>query len=311
MKSKVLFIVGPTASGKTEVALALAERMPVEIISADSMQVYRRMDIGTAKPDRAQREKIPHHLIDIVEPSQEYSVHEYRLSAVAAIRDIVQRGKIPLVAGGSGLYIQSVLEGLSAQPGAVPQLRDALEKQALDTGLNALYDELRAKDPEAALKIKPTDKRRIIRALEIIRSSGKPPSEWYRERVSLKDLGFESLVIGLDRPRTELYEAIGRRVEDMFRRGLLDEAKALFAGPLSRTARQAVGYKEIYAIYEMCGSEPDEDMLGKVKENISRNTRNLAKRQLTWFRKSRLVRWIPVSSGQGPSDIASQIEAFY
>ena len=265
--SPVLFIVGPTASGKSALALELAKRLGGEIISADSMQVYRGMDIGTAKPSKEERARVPHHLLDILPPSKSFSAFEYRKLALEKIREIVRRGKLPIVAGGSGLYVRALLRGLDERPGGNPRLRRRLEAEIKRKGLASVFRRLEKADPAAAAKVDSQNARRVIRALEIweARKKKKPgpfaslrmrPSCCHPEEAegrrriskqSLRALGFEPVVVGILKDRAELYAAIHGRVEEMFRRGLADEVRRLSKKKLSVTARQAIGYKEILA----------------------------------------------------------------
>lgn len=291
MKPKVLFIAGPTGAGKSEAALSLALSLNAEIISADSMQVYRGMDVGTAKPSREEQGKVPHHLIDILAPSELFSVHEFRERALDCLREISARGRLPMVVGGTGLYIRALLEGLSGQPGGSEEIRERLSLETERCGLLSLYERLAEADPQAASAIKPTDQKRIIRALEILEISGKTPTEWYQSKQPLTEAGFEPVIVGLTRPREALYAAIDRRVERMFENGLPDEVRQLAKLPLSRTALQAVGYKELL---EMLGPETgwSEKNILEAKAKIKLNTRHLAKRQMTWFRREKGIRWV-------------------
>ena len=291
MSSPVLFLVGPTASGKSSAALVLARKLNAEIISADSMQVYRGMDVGTAKPSPDERQIVPHHLIDILDPSENFSVHEFRIRALDALRDITGRKKLPMVVGGTGLYVRALIQGLSGQPGGSEVLRRELEAEAQEKGLEPLYRELSDQDAAAAAAIKPGDKRRILRALEIIRLSGKKPSDWYRAREPLSTLGYRPLVFGIQRDRTWLYEKINERVETMFHQGLEAEVRLLMERKLSQTAKQAVGYKELFDLMQSCGNHEPQH-LECAKRLIQQRSRNLAKRQMTWFRKEPAIRWI-------------------
>ena len=301
MKAKVLFIAGPTAAGKSRLALILAKRIKGEIISADSMQVYRGMDIGTAKPTALQQKQIPHYLIDIIPPSRSFSVYQYRRLALAKIRQVIKKGKFPIVVGGSGLFVRSLLQGLSGQPGADIRLRKSLENEAEKFGLKPLYERLVKLDPARAAKIKSQDKRRILRALEILEQSRTKPSEWYQKRESLASLGFDPLVIGITKERSRLYADIEKRVEQMFRKGLVREVKKLLRSRWSKTARQAVGYKEIIPALR------GEISLTAAKDLIKKNTRHFAKRQLTWFKKEQDIEWYELASAADFQKIAIDI----
>ncbi|MBI4115428.1 MAG: tRNA (adenosine(37)-N6)-dimethylallyltransferase MiaA [Candidatus Omnitrophica bacterium] len=302
-KKTVLFLVGPTGSGKTELSLCLAKRLGCEIISADSMLVYKGMDIGTAKPAEADRRKIPHHLIDIVSPRKNYSVHLHRKLALETIEQILKRGRIPLLVGGSGLYVDAIWKGLSRHPAGNPKLRAQLNREADKKGLPFLYRRLKSLDSAQAGRIHPNDRRRVIRALEIIKLSGKTPSEWYQKRESLEDLGYSVRIIGIQRDRVNLYERINSRVEKMFRKGLIEEVKRIKKKGFSRTARGALGYQEVldYLRHET------KSTWGELSLLIQKKTRHFAKRQLTWLRRQKEIRWISWPEGEGISPICDKI----
>lgn len=272
-----IFLVGPTCAGKSTVAIELAIRINAEIVSCDSMQVYRRMDIGTAKPTEEERTIVPHHMIDILDLSEEYNVSQYVKDADKAIADIQKRNKIPLVVGGTGLYVKALIDGLFVGPKADKVIRDRLE------GMDSLYEELRRVDPVSSARIKPQDRRRIIRALEVYYITGKPISsfqtQWHKRR--------GVFLIGLNRDREELYNRIDKRVEKMFQDGFVSEVKRLMGDGLTqnKTASQALGYKEIL------GYVDGKYTLDETKDLIKKNTRRFARRQLTWFRKDDRVRW--------------------
>ncbi|MFZ2640786.1 MAG: tRNA (adenosine(37)-N6)-dimethylallyltransferase MiaA [Verrucomicrobiia bacterium] len=280
------FLVGPTAVGKTTVALELARRLDAEIVSADSMQVYRGMDIGTAKSSPAERAAVPHHLIDVVEVSERFDVARYVTLANAAVADIRHRGKTPLIVGGTGLYLRALTEGLSEAPDADPALRAELEAM----GREGVLEELRRIDPEAAGRIGPHNFRRLVRALEICRLTGRKNSELRREW----DPSRLPLMHGLDRDRADLYARCDMRVEAMFRAGLVDEVRSLLPRGLAEntTARQALGYKEV--IVHLRGETTLEETIALVKTR----TRQFAKRQLTWFRHQARVEWIHVAADE-------------
>jgi len=287
-KPSVLFIVGPTASGKSALAVALAKKLSGEIVSADSMLVYKGMDIGTAKPTKKERGGIPHYGFDLIPPTKNFSVFAYRQFALKAIRDIVKRGKVPLVVGGTGFYIRALLEGLLPLPGASAALRRELEREALEKGLPALYRRLLKLDPIRAKAIGPHNQRRIVRALEIYLLSGKKPSRTSAKTPGLRELGYRPVVIGLHRDREALYLKINRRVDAMFARGLVREVKRLARSKLSRTALQGVGYKETLDWIRTPGTKP----LKEVRDRIKQATRHFAKRQWTWFKRERGLRWV-------------------
>lgn len=287
---KVLFLVGPTGSGKSELAMAVARKLNGEIISCDAMQVYRKMDIGTAKPALRERKAVPHHLIDLVSPKSECSVFKHRKLALDAIRKISSKGRLPIVVGGSGLYLKAILDGISPHPGRESKVRKALGKQREKHGLLYLYEKLKRIDPRRAKEIHPNDERRIIRALEIYELSGKKPSAWHRETSGrLEDCGFKPVVFGLARPRPELYERIERRVDQMFKAGWVNEVKRIKRFGFSKTARAAIGYRQVLEYLK------GEKTLEEAKSEVKKRTRQFAKRQLTWFRHDSRIQWIPVS----------------
>ena len=295
-KPAVLFIVGPTVSGKSALAVALAKKLGGEILSADSMLIYKGMDIGTAKPTKKERGGIPHHGMDLVAPTKTFSVFAYRQFALKAIKDIARRGKVPIVAGGTGFYVRALLEGLSPLPGANASIRLELEREALEKGLPALYKRLLKADPMRAQAIGPHNQRRIIRALEIYLISGKKPSLAHSKSPGLEELGYRPVVIGLHRDREALYQKINRRVDAMFKRGLVREVKRLARKKLSKTALQGVGYKEVLAFLSpvhtpgVWNSTPRGCV--EVKARIKQATRHFAKRQWTWFKRERGIRWV-------------------
>ena len=288
MADTIVFIVGPTASGKTKLSVAVAQHFNGEIVSADSMQVYRGLDIGTAKISDSAADPISHHMISVVDPRKEYSVYDFRVHALACIKAIHARGNMPFVVGGSGLYIKALLDGLAPQPGQDRAVRARLQGLASEQGTALLHTRLSELDPHTAAGINPQDERRIIRALEICELSQKTPSEWKQETVSLMDLGYQPIVIGIDRDRSTLYERVHERVDEMLAQGLLDEVRALKDVQLSRTTKQAVGYKELFDFLD--GQCAFEDAVATIKKN----TRHLVKKQLTWFRKEKRIEWFPV-----------------
>ena len=287
-KPTIFFIVGPTASGKSTLAVALAKKLDGEILSADSMLVYKGMDIGTAKPTKKERGGVRHLGFDLVPPTKSFSVFAYRQFALKAIKDIVRRNKVPIVAGGTGFYVRALLEGLSPLPGANVAIRRELEREALGKGLPALYRRLLKLDPSRAKAIGPHNQRRIIRALEIYLVSGKKPSESVRQTPGLRELGYRPVVIGIHRDRDALYRKINRRVDAMFRKGLVREVTQLAWKKLSKTALQGVGYKEM--LDWIC--DKSERSLEEVKDRIKQTTRHFAKRQWTWFKRERGIRWV-------------------
>ena len=282
---RALAIAGPTASGKTALSLAAAESIGAEIISCDSMQIYRRMDIGTAKATASERARVPHHLIDIVEPSEQYSAEDYRRDALIAAKDIISRGKIPLFVGGTGLYIDTVMRAAGdGSPESDPELRRELMSLAEREGREALWKRLAEVDPESAERTHMNNLRRVIRALEIYELSGKPKS--YFDALSKeREPDARVFMITLDfHDRENLYRRVGARVDAMMEEGLLSEVEALYRAGLLRpeyTSAQAIGYKE------MIGCLEGKCTLPEAVEQIKLSTRRYAKRQLTWFRHER------------------------
>ncbi len=291
-------IVGPTASGKTALSLSLGEHLSAEIVSSDSMQIYRGMDIGTAKPTAEERARLPHHMLDVVEPTEPYSAAEYARAARAVIEDILARGKTPLLCGGTGLYLASLRRGGEEDP--IPgetAVRAALEREGeAPGGKEALHARLAAVDPVSAAATHQNNLRRVIRALEIYETTGIPKSEWDR-RSQERPPDVPMTVIGLRfDDRALLYRRIDARVELMLRCGLLDEVHALVAsGRLTpdTTAGQAIGYKELLSV--LAGEMP----LSLAPEAIKPATRRYAKRQMTWFSADPSVRWITVDREDG------------
>jgi tRNA dimethylallyltransferase len=289
-KALVYILLGPTASGKSAVALEVAERIGAEIISIDSMQVYRGMDVGTAKPPAAERARVPHHLIDLREPWESFSTAEYIAAADAAVREITARGHKPLFVGGTALYIKSLLVGIFEGPSADWELRNRLRDEAARTGVEALHARLGAIDPEAAARIHPNDLRRIERSLEIFEKTGIKPSALRHEWASGK-LRYDARVAGLDVPREELYARINARVDEMVADGWLDEISRLVADSrgLGREASQALGYNELARVVA------GDATLEYAVEEIRTHTRQFAKRQMTWFRSFPNVCWVDAS----------------
>jgi len=296
------FLTGATAVGKTPVGIALAERLGAEIVSMDSMAIYRGMDIGTAKPSAIERTKVPHHLLDIVAPSEEYSVAQYVEAAAVVVAEIRARGREPLFVGGTPLYLKSLLRGLFAGPPADWKLRREIEQELAEVGQQALYDRLAQVDPVAASHIHPHDTRRLIRALEVFRATGEP--------ISHQQLTFEEgrpshqcRVFVLRRRREELHARIAGRVEAMVDAGLVNEVRRLTSGgrQLGLTARQAVGYRE--ALAYLAGEYDRDEMIARIKAR----TRRFAKRQNTWFRSLSECRFMDIAGEVDPNDLAEQI----
>ena len=288
MKPNILVICGPTASGKTALAAELALRFGGEVVSADSMQVYRRMDIGTAKPTPGEMRGVPHHMIDIADPEENYSVARYVADAVPIVDGILARGKLPIIAGGTGLYIDHLVAGRQFAPFQPDSgLRPQLQARARQEGLPALYAQLAQVDPDAAGSIHPNDEKRIIRALEVFLSTGKPLSQHDRESRALPSR-YTPLTIALNfAQRPHLWERIDRRVDQMMAQGLEGEVRALLESgiPPDCTAMQAIGYKELAAAIR--SGLPVQSGA----EEVKLRSRQYAKRQLTWFRRNRDARW--------------------
>jgi tRNA dimethylallyltransferase len=290
-KTRVVALVGPTAAGKTDLSLELADRLGAEIVSVDSMQVYVGMDIGTAKVSVAERQRVPHHLIDIRTPDEDLTVAEFQSLARDAIDDISRRGKAPLLVGGSGLYLRAVVDVLEF-PTRSPRVREQLEADAEQIGAEALHDRLSEIDPKAAGRIEPGNARRTIRALEVIELTGRPFSDndsWDRY-----DSIYDLRIAGLTRDRPSLFERIEERVDRMLARGLVEEVAGL-APRLGRTARQALGYRQVLE------SPPDS-----LRDDIVRATKRFARRQESWFKSDPRVRWFDA----GAPDLVHQVVGY-
>ena len=296
----VLALVGPTAAGKTELALAVAERLGAEVVSADAMLVYRGMDIGTAKPTPGERARVPHHLVDLVDPGEEFSVARFQPLARAAIAEVLGRGRMPLLVGGSGLYFHAVVDDFVFPP-TDQAVRVRLEAEAARVGLPELYRRLAAADPPAAARIQPANLRRMVRALEVMELTGRPFSS-FRAAMDATEARYRLTVLGLD-PGPELLRArVAERVAAMAEAGLVEEVRRLAERPLSRTARQALGYKELLDAMEQ--GTPVAEAL----EAVVRRTRAYARRQLAWFRRDPRVRWSTLPPG--PDRVAWALEMY-
>ncbi len=288
MAEKILVVTGPTATGKTALSVELAKKLGGEIVSADSMQIYRGMDIGTAKVTKAEMQNIPHHMIDIADPSEDYSVSRYVEEADAAVRGILSRGRLPIVAGGTNLYIDSLIAGLDfAEKAEDAALRESLNKQYDDIGGEAMLEHLRGFDPERAAKLHPADKRRIVRAVEIYILTGETITR-HDEETKKRPKRYDAVKIALTfADRAVLYDRINARVDKMVSDGLFDEVKGLLDSGLSPacTSMQAIGYKEPAAYFR---GEMSKD---EAIELIKLSSRRYAKRQLTWLRRDTTVLW--------------------
>jgi tRNA dimethylallyltransferase len=299
-KLPVLFIVGPTATGKSEVAIKLAKKLDAEIISGDSMQVYKRLPILTWQPSAKNLNRVPHHLVGVLEPTSEWNAAEFARRGKKEITDIHRRGRLPLIVGGSGLYVRALLDGIFSGPGKNELIRERLYKQAEKSGSERLYARLKRIDPRTAAAVHPHDLRRIIRALEVYELSGRPISE-LKERTRGIASKYKTLIFGLSFPRSLLYRRIEERVEAMFRKGAVAEVKKLCCLPLSQTAALALGIKEIKEYLNGSCSLPE------AKEELKKNTRRFAKRQFTWFRKDKRICWIRCSGAETTQEIAKRI----
>ena len=282
-KIKLLVIAGPTGSGKSELAVRLAEQVGGEIVNADSMQIYRGMDIGTAKPSAEERARVPHHLLDIVSPDLNFTASDFRREAAAAIADIDRRGKRTILVGGTGLYIRALLEGLVDSPTGDPELR----RQFADLPGEELLRRLSLVDPETATRLHPNDRVRIIRALEVFAQTGRPISA-FRSEHAFSGTYYDALKMAIKVERPELYRRIELRVERMMQEGLVDEVGSLLALGYTREmkAMRSIGYKEIAAY--LAG----ETTLNEAVDLIKRDTRRYAKRQMTWFGKENDIYWL-------------------
>jgi tRNA dimethylallyltransferase len=286
-KSKIVFIVGPTSVGKTAFSIRLAKRLSAEIISSDSMQAYRYMDIISQKPTPRERRSVPHYLIDILYPKEEYSAADFIKKAAVSIDKIIKRKKMPIVVGGSGLYVKALVDGLFKAPKKDSQLRKKLEKEADRWGSESLHKRLAEIDCETASKIHPNDLRRIIRALEVFYLTGVPISEHKKKTAGIKE-AFDIHIYGLIRNRKNLYRRIEKRVDKMFKENLVKEIRAIEKKRPSITARASLGYKEIM------GYLKKEYGLEEARELLKKNTRRFAKKQMTWFNADERIKWIDI-----------------
>lgn len=286
-KIKVLAVVGPTATGKTRLAVELALSMSGEVVSADSMQVYKGLQIGTAKPTLEEMRGVPHHLIDFVELGEQFSVADYVRLAARAIEEIHQRKKLPIVCGGTGLYISSLLDNISfSKAGKDEQYRAQLREIARQHGGQALLHELEKVDAQCAKRLHPNNIGRVIRALEIYKLTGKTMTQHIKES-RLKPSPYNTVIIGLNyKNRALLYDKIEKRVDTMLEKGLLDEAKELFSKNAAKTVLQAIGYKEFFPFLR------NEISLDEAVAKIKLETKRYAKRQLTWFNRDKRIKWI-------------------
>jgi tRNA dimethylallyltransferase len=303
MNKPLIVIVGPTAVGKSGAALLVARELNGEIISADSMQVYKHMDLGTAKPTQEEMRMVKHHLVDIVHPWQEFSVADFQRLAKSCITEIQGRGRLPIVVGGTGLYINSLVYNLNfADTVSDPELRTYLGSLARERGNQYLYEMLKRIDPDSALKLHANDIRRIIRAIEVYHCTGKPMSV-QRDDAKERKLPYQPVIFGLKMERDRLYKKIEQRVDKMIAGGLVDEVKDLLERGCKRemVSMQGLGYKEIIGCLE--GDYSLDDAI----ELLKRNTRRFAKRQFTWFKRDDRIIWVDVDRIGNSDDIANTI----
>lgn len=292
-KPKVIVICGPTASGKTALSIELAKKINGEIISSDSMQIYKDMDIGTAKPTKQEMQETKHYLLDFVEPDQRYSVAQFKKDAEKAIEEILAKNKVPIIVGGTGLYVDSLIYGIEYQEIELDKkYREELEEKAQKEGLETLYEQAQKIDPQAMEKISANDKKRILRILEIYHSTGKTKTQ--QEIESRKnEVKYDYKVFALNMEREKLYERINKRVDIMIKQGLIQEVENLCSKYTEfPTAMQGLGYKEVVEYLQ--GKISEQEMIEKIKME----TRRYAKRQLTWFRKNKQTIWLDATKGK-------------
>ncbi|MFL2120264.1 tRNA (adenosine(37)-N6)-dimethylallyltransferase MiaA [Marinilactibacillus psychrotolerans] len=308
MKEKIIIIVGPTAVGKTNLSLSLAKKFNGEIISGDSMQIYKGLDIGTAKATNDERKEVTHYLIDEIDPSENYTVADFKSKAKKLIHDITAKGKVPIIVGGTGLYIESLLYNVSHGGQAEPNLtyRNSLEAFAEQNGKDKLWEKLQSIDPKAAESIHYNNTRRVIRALEVYHSTGRLFSSLQMEK-SEKEKLYDAYVVGLTTDRSLLYERINQRVDLMLQQGLIEEVKTLLETvPITAQSVKGIGYKEFIPYFENCID------LESATEQIKQNSRRYAKRQLTWFRNRLEISswWDLVQVPEQQKELENKIENF-
>ena len=296
---KIVCIAGPTASGKTAFAVALAKELNGEVISCDSMQIYKGMDIGTAKPSFEEMDGIVHHMLDVAEPSEDFSVSRYCVMADPIVQDILARGKTAIIAGGTGLYMDALIKGNTFAPYPSTGMREKLEIQADQIGMDAMLEQLRQIDPDAAAKLHTADRKRIIRALEVYYETGKTITEHnlMTQQIPAK---YDPVWFGLeDENRADLYQRIDKRVDIMLEHGLVDEIRRLLDTGISEkcTAMQAIGYKEFVSALR------GESTLEEAAQQVKQSSRHYAKRQLTWFRRNSKMRWLVRQGGESSGEI--------
>ena len=300
--NNIICIAGPTASGKTALAVELAKELNGEVVSCDSMQVYKRMDIGTAKPTIDEMQGIPHHMLDVAEPDEDFSVSRYCAMAAPIVEDIVSRGKTAVIAGGTGLYMDSLIQGNDFAPFPSTGVREKLEREAQENGIQVLYDRLSEIDPEAAGRLHLSDKKRILRALEVYLETGETITE-HNRKTQLLPPRFSPVWLGLDfENRSALYERIDARVGIMLEQGLIAEIQKLLSDgiPERCTAMQAIGYKEFVAALN------GECTVEEAADQVRQSSRRYAKRQLTWFRRNKKIHWLIRNPGQTGEEILTR-----
>lgn len=292
MKRTVVVIVGPTGIGKTKLSIELAKKINGEIVSADSMQIYKKMNIGTAKPTEEEKQGIPHYMMDIIDMEENFSVAQYQSMAFGYIEKILKDGKVPIVVGGTGLYINSIVDEIVySEIEENSAYREQLENIAREKGNKYLHDELKIKDPKAAQRIEVNDLKRIIRALEVYEMTGKTITE-QQENSKPKTKKYNYIVIGLKTDREIIYDRINKRVDQMFEQGLIEEAKEILKlTDDNNTSHQAIGYKELAKYFE------GKESLEEAKENIKKESRHYAKRQFTWFNRNEKIIWLDSEAG--------------
>ncbi|MCF8412086.1 MAG: tRNA (adenosine(37)-N6)-dimethylallyltransferase MiaA [Melioribacteraceae bacterium] len=302
MERKSLVIVGPTCSGKTDLSLILAEELGTEIVSADSRQIYKHLNIGTAKPSRGQLTKVKHHLIDALEPDENYNVSKFEHDSLEVIESILSMGKIPIIVGGSGLYIRAIVDGIFDEVDRDDDYRKELMKIKANEGNEKLYQMLIEIDSLAAKTMLPQNWKRVIRALEVFRLSGKSILEFHKDHKREVDVDF--IQIGLNWDRETLYSNIENRVDLMIKAGLVDEVKSLrkMGYSTKNNALNTVGYNEIFSFLD------GEISLERAIELIKRNTRRFSKRQMTWFRKDERIKWLNVENEASLKQIAKTVK---
>ncbi len=298
----IICIAGPTASGKTALAVELAKLLQGEVVSCDSMQVYKRMNIGTAKPTTQEMEGIPHHMLSVAEPWEDFSVSRYCEMAAPIVDDIVKRGKTAIIAGGTGLYMDALIRGNAFAPYPATGRRQELEQLAADKGIEAVIAMLREVDPESAQRLHPSDQKRIIRAMEVYLETGETITEHNRKTKAIPPRYNPFWFALEDVNRQDLYDRIDRRVEIMLQQGLLDEIRSLLAEgiPPKATAMQAIGYKEfVSALGGACSLE-------EAAAQVQQSSRKYAKRQLTWFRRNGAIHWLAREKGETTAEIVGK-----